>query len=151
MTTKPFRFPKSRKSRDPQITARPKLVRETEKPLTRNVQGQPASDLEERFARALEKERIGYAFQFVHGAPKGLPGFQSLDFLVLTPVPVAVQVDDTTFIHKGTAAHDELVDTKTIHNLRRMGYGNIFPTVLHVTQEVLSNQEDANRFVSQEI
>jgi hypothetical protein len=148
MTKKPYRFPTAKHApRDPLVSRKPKVDDgNVEQPLTHLVQGEHASDLEERFSRALDKRGIEYHFQFITGAPKGMPGYNALDFLIYRGGWHPYQVDDTTFIHKGTEAHDRLVEVKTMRNLTNMGY-DPFP-IKRVTQEDLSKQDDADLFVT---
>lgn len=144
--TKPYRFPLGHAPRPDLIQRTPSLQSKEKEVLTRQVQGQKASDLEERYAFAQDFYKIKYEFQYVTGAPKGMPGYNSLDFLSFhNGTYRATQVDDTTFIHKGSAAHDLIVDIKTMENLKKMGI--VVEKINHVTQVDLSTRELALRYV----
>lgn len=147
MKNKPVRL-KITKPKPPDLISRKPNLRGKVVPevLTHQVQGQKASNLEEHLANALDAHNIEYEFQYIHGAPKGLPGYNALDFLIYhggTYFPT--QVDDTTFIHKGTEAHDKVVDIKTMNDLTKEGL-NPFP-IRHITQDDLGTPEDAERYV----
>lgn len=147
MSNKPIRL-KIKKPNPPDLISRKPNLRGKQVPeiLTHQVQGQHASNLEEHLAKALEAHEIQYEFQYIHGAPKGLPGYNALDFLIYHGgVYYPTQVDDTTFIHKGTGAHDKVVDIKTMDDLNHLGL-NPYP-IRHVTQDDLSTYEDAERYV----
>jgi hypothetical protein len=89
------------------------------------VQGQRASDIEERFARALESDRRveGYIFQpsFIEG--RNMPGEIRPDFLVYTMFRWPVQIDGDYF-HKTAAqrAEDKEKDARLNEFLRGSGY-----------------------------
>jgi len=135
----------------PLQTLTPKLSdndgRET---LTGMIRGMKASDLEERFGYALDKAMQrgsvdDYRFRFAIGA-RGLPGWKELDYLVISRGGYyPVQIDDTTFIHRGTSGHDILTEQVILDGLRKMGI-HPFP-IERVTDRVLGNQKDADRFI----
>lgn len=63
-------------------------------PLTGRVQGKQASDLEERFARALEKSRLAFTFQYQAGIYGGIPGQEKrVDFMVYSGLRCPVEID----------------------------------------------------------
>ena len=78
--------------------------------LTGFVKGKEASDLEERFARALDAEGKEYQFEVEVTPPTAIPGQENqIDFLVEEIYPVEI---DGTFTHKTAAqkANDFLRD-----------------------------------------
>lgn len=74
--------------------------------LTRVVQGQKASDLEERFARGLDRNPnvYGYEFQPSYVTGRNLPGELRPDFIVYEPIMQPVQIDGE-FSHKTAEQH----------------------------------------------
>lgn len=90
------------------------------------VQGKKATDDEERFAKALDKigSVQGYEFRMALGAPRGMPGWRELDYLVQTPGGWrAFEIDDTSFVHRGESARnaDQTRDLQRIQALERQG------------------------------
>ena len=79
------------------------------------VKGKKASDLEEVFARALDKTDSVQWWQFRnhYGAPMGQVGSIELDFLVYTGTSYPVQIDGD-WIHRSAEAkaHDLLQDAR---------------------------------------
>lgn len=64
------------------------------------VQGKAASDIEERFARALDKKGYDYEFRPVYLGGRNIPGSVELDFMVFVGgQQFAVQIDGE-FAHK---------------------------------------------------
>lgn len=116
------------------------------------VQGKSATADEERFARALERNNRAqsYEFRLAVGAPKGMPGWRELDFLVYTYSGWrAFEIDDTSFVHKGESARttDRLRDISRIQALSVQGI-NLLAGIEHVDANVfLNNQADADRKV----
>lgn len=108
------------------------------------VQDQEASDIEERFARACDKYKLGYDFQVSKLAPYNKPGEYRLDFLVQTDwgqLPVAI---DGEYAHK-TAAQKE---TDTLKDFEFMAKtGKKYLPVERISYEHLMTQEDANDYV----
>ena len=114
--------------------------------LTGVVQNLPASDLEERFARSLEKNHIPYEFQRSFLAPNNMPGSYKLDFLVYVDgqeQPVAI---DGEYAHKSMKqrANDEIKDV--IFNEAKKG--QMLP-VKRITYTDLDTQEMADAIVEQ--
>ena len=117
---------------------------DTKESLTGLVQDQSATDIEERFARALNKYDISYDFQVSKLAPYNTPGEYRLDFLVDAPwglIPVAI---DGEYAHKSAAqkATDQLKDFEFMSKT-----GNKYEPVQRVTFDKLMSQDDANEFV----
>lgn len=146
-----------RKKKTPIIAPRPKLDRgEGQEVLTGSVHGLKASKLEERLAKALDFHEIDYEFRrtTLH---RGEPGYKELDFLIYSRYGnFGVSVQDTTFVHKGTAAEDNLQEAIVVEAMRGQGIefipmnypepGSIIGTF---SQEVLGNQDDALRVVEE--
>lgn len=119
-------------------------------PLTATVQGQKASDLEERFARALSKLNRNFIFQYVipayDGAPiANLPGEVHLDFLDVTDIPRPYAVDDVSFIHKGAEALADDMQDDIRTNAFFSQYGGA--PVKRVPGNYLQTQEMADAYV----
>lgn len=74
--------------------------------LTHTVKGQSASDLEERFARGLDRNPnvLSYEFQPSYVTGRNLPGELRPDFIVYEPVMQPVQIDGE-FSHKTAEQH----------------------------------------------
>jgi hypothetical protein len=108
------------------------------------VQDQDASDIEERFARALDKYKLGYDFQVSKLAPYNKPGEYRLDFLVQADwgqIPVAI---DGEYAHKSSAQKetDQLKDFEFMAKTN-----NKYEPVQRVSFTELMSQEDADSFV----
>ena len=113
--------------------------------LTGYVHGLEASDLEERFARALDKYAIDYGFQVPVDTAYTLPGqAKVVDFMVYTGMPRPVEVDGE-FTHKTTEQHeaDRERDAQINGALRERGYS----PVMRITYEDLIDQDHANATV----
>ena len=142
----PFTAPKGKFAADPEQ-------------LAGSVNGQPASDLEERAHKAAKqsgKIRNEY-FQVTIGGAKGEPGWLSLDYLWETNFGwQAWEVDDISFIHKGEGERQEALqkDIRRVEGLQQMGI-YLSPTkkdgsfIGHVTNEDLGTQDDANRWAKE--
>lgn len=144
---KSYRFPKQKKITQALQSFSPKVSEREAEVLTHQVNGIKASDLEERFARALGKTPATFEFQFVHRYVNGAP--EAVDFLVnLFGRWFGVQVDDTTFIHKSSKAHDALVDIDTITDLKKYGCNPLNPEIIHLTDFDLSDQKSADRIAA---
>ena len=113
--------------------------------LTGEVQGIKASMPEERFANSLNKRNRLYEFRRTMGAPRGLPGWFELDFLVyVNGLGYPVEVD-TAFTHRDKQRADVLHDARVLQDLKRAGIST-YPTVIHVDGESdLKDQETSNR------
>jgi hypothetical protein len=112
--------------------------------LTGLVQDQSASDIEERFARALDKYELPFEFQVSKLAPYNKPGEYRLDFLVQSDwgqIPIAI---DGEYAHK-SAAQKETDMLKDFEFMQKT-YGK-YEAVERVSFEELMTQEDADKFV----
>lgn len=143
---KPYKLKKIRKP-VPDMRAVNRPVKEVEmENLTGFVRGKKASDIEERFGRALDKNpRVSnYLFQVSYIAGMNLPGEIRLDFLVFsggTSWPIQI---DGEFAHKTAAqkAEDAIKDAILDDHLK----GQAQP-VQRIDGELLDTQENADKLV----
>jgi hypothetical protein len=129
----------------PLTSQRPSYATAAEQ-LMGSVTGIPATQGEERFARALlrDKNVLTFYFRMPIGAPHGMPGWKELDYFVQTVMGYrAVQIDGVDFVHLGTQGIDILRDRATIGDLKNYGIGE----VIHVRADQLATQDEANRVV----
>lgn len=119
-----------------------------EEVLTGTVQGVKASAPEERMAKALDKAQIQYIFRYTIGAPRGLPGWKELDFLVLTKgVTYAIEVD-TAFTHRNKANSDVLHDAIILNDQGIQASGEVWPSVIHADGDLdLATKTSAAQYV----
>ena len=119
-------------------------ARETER-LTGFVHGKEASDLEERFARALDRAGKDYRFEYLVLSNIGLPGEENqIDFVVDDIYPVEV---DGNFTHKSAEqkAHDQQRDAILNEQLSDWGW---YP-IDRIPGDFLETQEAANQIVGE--
>ena len=119
----------------------PTAARDAEE-LSGIVRGFQASAIEERFARALERRNIDYYFRYALGN-RGLPGWRELDFLVIWFGYRPFEIEDISFIHRGTQAEDAWKDAQTMDFLKQY---NPYP-VQHVNNTQLYDQDAADATV----
>ena len=115
--------------------------------LTGFIYGSPASDIEERFARALDHDtRItGYSFREPVISPRSLPGQLEVDFVIqMGPVVYAIQIDGE-IAHKGAAKKADDARKDILVNEFMKQYGA--KPVIRVDGEKLATQEDADKLV----
>lgn len=118
-----YKYPTKKKWRPPIVHRRPTFAKDAEQ-LAGSFRGMKASDIEERFGNALQKSgRVRNVFFRVPvGAPRGMPGWKELDFLVETYYGYrAFQTDDVEFVHVGSRDKDRLTDMIILEELRKMG------------------------------
>jgi hypothetical protein len=111
--------------------------------LTGFVHGKEASDLEERFARALGGAGKDYIFEYEVVGPTTIPGQENqIDFIVDDIYPVEV---DGQFTHKSGAqkAHDQLRDAVLNEHLKQYGWNPID----RISGDKLETQEQADQIV----
>ena len=71
------------------------------------LQGMPSSDIEERFARSLDKASLLYEFRTAHVAGRNLPSEIELDFMVyIGGISYPFQIDGA-FAHKNASQKSE--------------------------------------------
>lgn len=126
---------------------KPVTVGENAEGLTGQVDGKSASDIEERFARALDQAGIGYEFLPVILAPANVAGSVQLDFLIyfgnqLYPVQI-----DGDWVHSSAEAkaHDALQDA--LVDEYYASYNSGAQPQQRIPGFKLSNQDQANAVV----
>lgn len=110
-------------------------------PLTTYVNGIGASDIEERFARALDKNKIEYMFQINIPTAFSLPDEDKIVDFLLPDLMCAIEVDGE--IGHGTSAQqakDAVRDAHLNPILSSMGYGKL----QHIKWYDLETQELAD-------
>lgn len=150
MKLPPVRISRVRRRQKADIPAgiRPRLDTGNEAELLAGeVNGMKASMPEERMARALSKFGAPFEFRYTLGAPRGLPGWFEVDFVVPAGGLVYAFEIDTSFTHREKGRADVLHDARVIHELEKQGL-SVFPTIIHVDGESdLVNQKNAERFI----
>ena len=111
------------------------------------VHDMEASALEERFARALDKRGLRYAFQYIVTTPFQIPGQKSeLDFVVeeygIHPIEV-----DGTWIHKSSAQKSKVMLRDAILDDVLGKYG--WKKIIRVPGNDLESQEMADKTVEE--
>jgi very-short-patch-repair endonuclease len=92
--------------------------------LTGYVKGKEASDLEERFARALHNKRKDFDFQQEFLTAHSIPGQEKeVDFVVHNGQPQPIEIDGT-YAHKSgeQRANDQVRDAILNEHLGQRGY-----------------------------
>ena len=110
------------------------------------VNGMKASAGEERFAKALRKITAvdGFEFRYTIGAPRGLPGWKELDFVVVKGGTLYAVEVDTAFTHRDKQASDTLHDAIVLQELAKLGM-QLHPIVIHLDGESdLVTQQNAD-------
>ena len=113
--------------------------------LVGEIQGMRASDLEERFARALDKAGLEYEFRAPFIAGRNLPGEIEVDFLVQDGAPQPIQIDGA-FTHKSAEQREEDAVKDAILNAHLSGWA--LP-VIRLPDTRLDNQAEANLLVEE--
>lgn len=106
-----------------------------------------ASAGEERFAKALAKITAvdGFQFRYTIGAPRGLPGWKEIDFVVIKQNMLYAFEVDTAFTHRDKKASDVLHDAIALKELAKLGY-LLHPVIIHIDGESdLIDQQRADR------
>lgn len=113
------------------------------------VDGFQASAPEERLARALRKKNLQFQFRMTVGAPRGLPGWKELDFIVWSSgMLYAVEVD-TAFTHRQKENADVLHDAIILNDPELQAMGTFYPKVFHADGDHdLADLFGANRWVT---
>jgi hypothetical protein len=141
---KPYKMKIKAKPQLPMSVVKPTVAKEKEQ-LMGMVNDMKASDIEERFAKSLDKLGLRYYFRLPVGAPRGMPGYNELDFLVQSGGFYPVQIDGE-YSHLGSEARDAIADIKIMKGLCEY---NPQP-IRHVLYTRLSNQKAAD-MVAREI
>jgi hypothetical protein len=115
--------------------------------LTGQVQGIAASDIEERFARALSKDSrvTSYLFREPVISRRNLPGQLEVDFVVLAgPLVIPIQIDGE-YAHKGAAKKQEDALKDAMVNDFYKQYGANL--VVRINGDLLFDQSNTNKIV----
>ena len=108
------------------------------------VQGMEASDLEERFARAIAKMPdlvLGYSFRKPMIAGKNLPGWAELDFSVFTPTGYQPIQVDGEYAHKSQQQKSEDTVKDALINEELKGYAQ---PIIRINGDLLQTQAEAD-------
>jgi len=145
MTIKPYKFPKKKKSRPFETVDR--LTRAVdERPLTGFVADIEASPEEERFARALRENNIGFSFQYEIPVLTSLPGEEKVvDFVIgirRQPVEVYGRIGHETNSDK---SRDRIREIMINEEMRIKG----IPLLKVVWYYELEDQDQANAVVGE--
>jgi hypothetical protein len=96
----------------------------------------------------LDESKIQYIFRYVVGAPKGLPGWKELDFLVYSGGEIRAVEVDTAFTHRNKQQSDVLHDAIVLNDRAINSMGELYPTVMHVDGDSdLADKDKARKFV----
>lgn len=145
---KTFKFRKQKKPVVVSLPSFPELQGDTQEQLTGMVNDMQASAPEERLANALRAEGIPFMFRMVVGAPKGMPGWKELDFLVETKGLLYALEVDTAFTHQGKEFKDKLHDAIILADREIQSYGTLYPQVFHADGETdLASAENSKAYV----
>lgn len=146
--TKAFRFKKVRKPSVERIPSHVSIQPEEGEVLLGQLMGKEASAPEERLGKALQKAGINFMFRYVMGAPKGLPGWKEIDFLVpVNGLVYAVEVD-TAFTHRSKGQKDKLHDALILQDKGVQEMGTLWPTVFHADGDSeLADSPNAEQYV----
>lgn len=113
----------------------PRIATSSEEPMTGMVGDMQASAGEENLAGGLDYSRLQYRFRHVIGAPKGLPGWKEVDFIVFTRGLIYAVEVDTAFTHRDKQYKDVLHDATILNDRELNSYGTLYPQVIHVDGE----------------
>lgn len=109
--------------------------------LTGEIGGQPASDLEERFANALRKMDVNFQFQPTEVGIKNVQGEIRPDFVIYSETPMVIQIDGE-FAHKNAEQKaSDLVKDEVLYDALR-DYGFLPPVRIPGTR--LETPEEAD-------
>ena len=115
------------------------------------IDGMKAAKGEENFLKgAFKTGLVGqYSFRVAVGAPRNMPGYKELDFLLQTKAGeyVAVQIRDYDFIHHGivATAKDQASDAFIIQELGKQGINVRMNKIYSVSDDDLTTIEDARK------
>lgn len=146
---KPFRFKIVKRSIKVDLPSFPAQTSQDEpEQLTGMVQNKQASAPEERMAKALDEAKIQYIFRYTVGAPRGMPGWKELDFVVYSGGLIHAVEVDTAFTHRNKQQSDILHDAIVLGDQALKTMGEVYPTVMHVDGDAdLADKDKANKFV----
>lgn len=111
------------------------------------VDGKPASDLEERWARAERRAKRDFIFQYTVNTPYQLPGEgNSVDFMDTTDTWQPIEIDGN-FVHKSAQqrAHDEARDAM----LNQVFAERSILPIVRIPGDDIPTPEDADRLLKE--
>lgn len=119
-----------------------------EEVLSGYVQGAKASDIEERFARALsvDKRVDAYQFRFPVVSPRNMLGQLEIDFVVQSAGYIYSFQVDGQYAHKGIGKQQDDLRKDVISNAYMKKKYNSFP-IKRIPWYQLSTQEQANKLI----
>lgn len=145
--TKPFKFKVIRPARPTLTLQRLPVEAKADEGFTGEVQGMPASDLEERFARALDRAGLQYAFRQVYGGARNQSGTTELDFMVFKgPTQYPIQIDGQFAHAGGEQKQEDLMKNAILDEALR---GTNAQPVQRIPYTDLGTQEETNRLVQE--
>jgi len=146
MLPKPYKYKKPKKWKQSTNLNRIKPS-PTDEGLTGAVKNEPASEYEERFARALHKKKLPYYFQTVLPTGFQIPGqLNTIDFLVTVGSEQPIEIDGD-WVHKNGSQKDRDLVRDAIINAQMMPQG--WMPILRVPGYKLETQEDADKTVEE--
>ena len=142
-----FKYKLSRPPHKPLPYGEPLGKQQQDEVLSGMVQGAKSSDIEERFARALTKEKTidGYSFRYPVISPRHMPGQLEIDFVVQSGGYIYPFQIDGEIAHKGVGKRQDDARKDILVN-QYMKKFSAFP-VKRIEGELLSTQEQADRVV----
>lgn len=142
-----FKYKLNRPPHKPLPFGRPNGKQQADEVLSGYIQGAKASDIEERFARALSKEKSvdGYSFRYPVISPRNMPGQLEIDFVVQCGGYVYPFQVDGEIAHKGYGKKQDDARKDILVNQYMKKY-SAFP-VKRIDGELLSTQERADKIV----
>lgn len=147
---KSFRY-KYIKEEQVETVQKPEPFPKPEQTYVGSIDGIRAAQGEENLLRAAMKYEMitGYKFRLAVGAPRNMPGYKELDFLLANKSGqfVAIQVRDTDFIHKGLEmeAKDQISDVLIQQNLAKEGITLKGGRIWTINDDQLKTVEDAKK------
>lgn len=143
-----FRFKTKRNQAFIGLPSIPRLDGPEPELLTGSVDGITASAPEERLAKALDKANLQYIFRYTVGAPRGLPGWKEIDFVVLTKGMLYLVEVDTAFTHRAKENQDVLHDAIALNDPELNASGELWPYVLRADGDgELASEQGAQQYV----
>lgn len=154
MIKKSFRYSYI-KTDDVLTIQKPERQPKPEQEYSGTIDGLDAKIGEENLLRAATKYEMitGYKFRIAIGAPRNMPGYKELDFLLSNKSGqfVAIQVRDTDFIHKGfeMQAKDQMSDVFILQTLAKEGITLKGGRVWTIDDNQLQTVEDAKKVLEE--
>jgi len=152
---KPYKYKKPRKVATPKVINRVQVEGEDEG-LTGFVQEQEASDIEERYARALNKNKNVQRFSFrehYFGPARNTPGAKEVDFMVMAGGTWWPNQIDGEIGHKSAAqkSNDRISDAVLNQYFAQYGINPVkrIPDGVKYLMDALDTQESADSIVEE--